>query len=85
MPTYDYHCAAAGRTVEVRHSMNARPQTWGELCALAGLDPLDVPAGAPVEKLLTAGNVVRSDSLGSGTAPPCATGPCCGGGACGIN
>ncbi len=85
MPTYDYRCDAAGRTVEVRHPMNARPRTWGELRMLAGLGPDDVPADAPIERLLTAGHVVRSDSLGSGAAPPCATGPCCGGGACGLN
>ncbi len=83
MPTYDYVCLHDGRTVEVRHPMNARPRTWGELCALTGLDPADVPAEVAVEKRLGSGGVVRSEHLGSGAEPPCASGPCCGGGACG--
>ena len=84
MPTYDYRCAENGRTVEVRHAMNVRLRTWGELCAQAGLDPADVPPEAPVEKLLGTGGVVRSENLGSGTQPMCErnAGPCCGGGGC---
>ncbi|MEQ8497461.1 MAG: regulator, partial [Gammaproteobacteria bacterium] len=37
MPTYDYHCHANGRVVEVRHRMSEQVGTWGELCALAGI------------------------------------------------
>lgn len=49
MPTYDYHCPANGRTVEVKHAMSEKVRTWGELCALAGLSieatPAETPAG----------------------------------------
>ncbi|MCC7412949.1 MAG: zinc ribbon domain-containing protein [Gammaproteobacteria bacterium] len=86
MPTYDYHCPGNGRVVEVRHRMSERLLTWGELCARAGIAPDDTPPDTPVAKLLTASQVVRNTSLGSGTAPPCETGqPCCGGGMCGLN
>ena len=83
MPTYDYHCAQNDRTVEVRHRMSELVYTWGELCTLAGIDAGDTPANAPVEKLATGGQVVTSASL-KDSVPPCSSGPCCGGGACGL-
>jgi len=64
--------------------MRERLATWGELCALAGLEPDPTPPDAPVERLITGGQVVRSSSLGDAAAPPCASGPCCGGGRCGL-
>jgi predicted nucleic acid-binding Zn ribbon protein len=80
MPTYDYHCPANGRVVEVSHKMADRLTTWGELCRHAGI-PLDGTSGrARVEKLLGASGVIRS--LGSQYERPCDTGPC-GGGGCG--
>ena len=84
MPTYDYRCNDNGQVVEVKHPMSDRLHTWGELCALTGIDPGDTPADAPVEKLITGGQVVKSSSLGDNTVPPCSSGPCCGGGQCGI-
>ncbi len=84
MPTYDYRCDANGQVVEVRHSMSERLTTWGELCTLAGLEPGATPPDAPVERLITGGQVVRSSSLGDAAAPACAAGPCCGGGRCGL-
>ena len=82
MPTYDYHCPANGRIVEVSHKMADRISTWNELCRLAGL-PLDGTSGkARVEKLMSASGVVHVGSLGSGYERPCDTGPC-GGGGCG--
>jgi len=47
------------------------------------MDKGSTPVDAPVEKLITGGGIVKSNSMGS--APPCATGPCCGGGGCGHN
>jgi hypothetical protein len=84
MPTYDYRCDANGRTLELRHGMNERVTTWGELCAMLGIDPGTTPADEPVRKLISTGGVVRSENLGSGMAPPCESGagPCCGGGLC---
>jgi hypothetical protein len=84
MPTYDYHCLANGRTVEVSHKLADRIETWGELCRRAGL-PLDgTPRNARVERLITGGAVIGS--LGSQRERPCDTGPCgapaCGSGAC---
>lgn len=54
MPVYEYLCKANGRSLTVVHPMNQRLTTWGELCALAGIEPGDTPADAPVEKLLFA-------------------------------
>ena len=83
MPTYDYHCTANDRTVEVRHRMSELVNTWGELCALAGIETGDTAASAPVRKLATGGHVVSSGSL-KDSVPPCGSGPCCRGGACGL-
>jgi hypothetical protein len=82
MPAYDYYCDANGRTLELRHGMNERVSTWGELCLLLGIEPGDTRPAEPVRKLIRSGGVVRSENLGSGAAPPCASGPCCGGGLC---
>ena len=38
MPTYDYHCPANDRIVEVNHRMNDKVSSWGELCELAGIN-----------------------------------------------
>ncbi len=84
MPTYDYVCETNGKVVEVRHRMSELLSTWGELCEQSGMQPGDTPADAPVHKLATGGQVVKSSSLGEG-APPCASGGCCGGGMCGID
>jgi hypothetical protein len=83
MPTYDYLCDSNGRVVEVNHRMSEALSTWGDLCEQAGVEAGDTPLDAPVQRLATGGQVVKSSSLGS--APPCASGPCCGGGACGID
>jgi len=64
--------------------MREQLRTWGELCALASIDPGDTAPDAPVDKLITGGQVVKSSSLGDAAAPPCSSGPCCGGGMCGI-
>ena len=84
MPTYDYRCSASGRVVEVKHRMSESAATWGELCMLAGIDPGKTPLDTAVEKMITGSQVVRSSSLGDAAAPPCGSGPCCGGGMCGI-
>jgi hypothetical protein len=84
VPTYDYRCEFNGQVIEVKHRMNERASTWGELCAIAGIESGSTPLDTRVEKLITGGQVVRSGSLGENPSPPCATGPCCGGGMCGI-
>jgi hypothetical protein len=85
MPTYDYRCDANGQVLEVSHRMNESLLTWGELCERAGVDPSGTPVDAPVHRLATGGNVISSNSLGSGAAPACSTGACCPGGMCGLN
>jgi len=85
MPTYDYHCAANGRTVEVKHRMSEEVRTWGDLCTLAGM-PLDTtPAETPVAKLLTASNIASSGNMGCDAGPPImgGMGGGCGRGGCG--
>lgn len=84
MPTYDYRCEANGQVVEVSHRMSETLRTWGELCEAAGRDLGDTPADTPVSRMATGGNLISSSSMGSGTAPPCASGGC-GGGMCGLN
>jgi hypothetical protein len=83
VPTYDYRCAANDRIVEVKHRMSEQVSTWGELCRLAGIEPGETATDTPVEKLATGGQVVKSGSL-KDSVPPCSSGPCCGGGACGL-
>jgi hypothetical protein len=85
MPSYDYRCEANDRIVEVKHRMSEKLLTWGELCTAAGIDPGDTDPATPVERLITGGQVVRSTSLGDSAAPACSSGPCCGGGMCGID
>ncbi len=87
MPTYDYRCDSNGRVLEVNHRMSETLGTWGELCARAGVDEGDTPKDAPVHRLATGGNIVSSNSLGSGAAPApsCGTGACCPGGYCGLS
>jgi len=84
MPTYDYRCDANGRVLEVTHRMSDSLSTWGELCERTGVDPTGTAVDTPVHRLATGGNVISSNSLGSGTAPSCGTGACCPGGMCGL-
>ena len=84
MPTYDYHCAANGRTVEVKHRMSEEVRTWGELCTLAGLSPDTTPADAPVAKRLTAAMIAGAGNMGDDAGPPVMGGMGgCGMGGCG--
>lgn len=85
MPTYDYFCETNGQVLEVKHAMSESVTTWGELCERAGIACGDTPPEALVTKLATGGQVVKRSSLGSGTAPACNTGGCCGGGVCGLS
>ncbi len=74
MPYYEYRCASNGRTVEVRHGMDERLTTWGELAARAGFEPDTTPAEAPVERLMSA----PVPLTGSGEPGPAAgCGPAC--------
>ncbi|NJK39619.1 MAG: zinc ribbon domain-containing protein [Oscillatoriales cyanobacterium RM2_1_1] len=57
MPFYDYFCPSNNRKVEVLHSIHREVQTWGEICQLAGCEPGDTPANAPVKRLLSAPNL----------------------------
>lgn len=75
MPYYEYHCPANGLTLEVRHGMDRRVETWGELAGLAGANADDVPADTPVERLLSvpapvpaAGASLNRGGCGSGCA-----------------
>ena len=83
MPTYDYRCAANGRTIEVKHRISESFHTWAELCQVAGLDLGDTPAESPVQRLATGGQVVKSGSLKESTMPACGASGC-GGGMCGM-
>ena len=84
MPSYDYRCEANGRVVEVRHGMNEKLATWGEVCARAGLEPGDTAPDTPVQRLITGGSVVSSSTLSNPEPPACGAGGCTGG-MCGLN
>ena len=83
MPTYMYCCDTNGQEVRVRHGMNEKLTTWGELCERAEFDPGETPVDAPIRKLLSAPAIISSSSR-SNPEPPCATGGGCPGGACGF-
>lgn len=68
MPTYDYYCPANARTLEVRHSINEKLSTWGELCARIQADPGDTPPDSPVQRLITGGALIGGAR--SEAAPP---------------
>jgi hypothetical protein len=53
MPYYEYRCGSNGQTLEVRHGMAERLETWGELALTAGADLGETPADAPVERLMS--------------------------------
>jgi hypothetical protein len=54
MPRYDYFCPANDRVVEVRHGVDERLDTWGEVREKAGLADDGTPAEAPVERMIHA-------------------------------
>jgi len=73
MPWYEYRCSANGTTLEVRHGMGDRVETWGELAARAGV-PLGTTApDEPVERLLSA----PVPFAGADEAPGCGAGCAC--------
>ena len=57
MPRYDYHCEENGWTVEVRHGMDEKLKSWGEVCERAEIDPGDTPPDTPVGRLISAPNL----------------------------
>jgi hypothetical protein len=78
VPYYEYRCAANGRTVEVRHAMSERMETWGEVAAAAGIERGETPPDATVERLISAASV---GSTAGHEAP--SAGPGAGFGGCG--
>jgi hypothetical protein len=79
MPHYEYRCPSNGRTVEVRHGMDERLATWGEVAGRAGLAVGATPADSPVERLLSApvphtatSDGMPSQAVGCGAGCACA-------------
>lgn len=54
MPRYDYHCPDNDFIVEVRHGINERLKTWGEVCERAQIDPKGTALDTPVELVVYA-------------------------------
>ena len=54
MPFYDYFCPDNGKTVEVKHEMNKKIATWGELCKLADIPLGKTASKAKVQKIISA-------------------------------
>lgn len=65
MPMYDYHCAANDCVVQVTHRMSEDVTTWGQLCALAGIELGDTPEDSPVAKVHLAANLMNRKRMGS--------------------
>ncbi|MDA0328046.1 MAG: zinc ribbon domain-containing protein [Gemmatimonadetes bacterium] len=66
MPYYEYHCGTNGRTLEVRHGMNERLATWGEVAGRSGVDMGDTPEDTPVERLMSVPAPVTGSSRDTG-------------------
>jgi len=77
MPYYEYRCPANGRTVEVRHRMDERLTTWGELARQAGADPGETPVDAAVERLISAPVPLAGSGGGEPVAQGCGAGCAC--------
>ena len=76
MPYYEYHCETNGCTLEIRHRMSERVETWGALVERAGVERGRTPADAPVEKLISApvpltGSAGDKDFRGCGSGCAC--------------
>jgi hypothetical protein len=54
MPYYEYYCNTNEQTIEVRHGMNERLETWGELATRAGVQVGATPVETSIDKLLSA-------------------------------
>ena len=54
MPSYDYYCETNGETIEVRHGVDQKITTWGELCFAAQVPLGETDFFAPVRKVLSA-------------------------------
>jgi hypothetical protein len=85
MPTYEYHCPANGKTIEVWHRMNHSVVSWGELCELASIDPGETQASSPVNRLISGGQLLRSNSEGNSTPTAAASSSCCTPSTCGCS
>jgi hypothetical protein len=76
MPYYEYRCPSNGRTIEVRHAMDERLETWGEVASRAGLDTGGTPPQSPVERILSVPVAVSGPApeanLGCGPGCACA-------------
>ena len=84
MAKYDYRCEQSGRTVEVSHSMDQVINTWGELCALAGIEAGETPAESPVHKVIS-GGFITTGARSQASSHSCTAPACCSGGMCGLD
>lgn len=76
MPYYEYHCPENGRTVEVRHGMHERLETWGQLAERAGMPTEGTPDDAPIAKLISAPVPLTADGGDEGFSG-CGSGCAC--------
>lgn len=80
MPRYEYRCETTGEVFEVSHGMAERLGTWGEVAQRAGLPLGEVPAGAPVTKVISlsmvGGSRTGAAAMGGGACMPMPSGGC---------
>ncbi|MBA4031004.1 MAG: regulator [Planctomyces sp.] len=77
MISYDYFCPANNQTVATSHGIKERLNTWGELCAKAGIETGETPPETPVERLISGGLLAMVPGSG-GSAPLPMMNGCCG-------
>ena len=81
MITYEYRCDANETTLTVRHSINEKLESWGELCSLADYSPGDTPPDTPVKRLMSGGSLMpksNNNGVGKPLPKPSSSGGCCG-------
>jgi hypothetical protein len=80
MLTYQYHCQANNRTVEIQHGMKERLATWAEVCERAGIDIGQTSKDAPVERLISGGllGMVAGGTQSSASVNGLPMAGCCG-------
>ena len=59
------------RPSTVRHSINEKLESWGELCSLADYCPGDTPLETPITRLMGGGKLMPKSSDSGGCCGSC--------------
>lgn len=64
MPTYEYFCPENGQQIEVKHGINEKLLTWGEVCEKASLPLGETSSVSPVERKIFGGQLMLKKPSG---------------------